>query len=306
MRISIAICTWNRCELLRQTLEQMTKLVAPAGVPWEVLVVNNNSTDATDRVIAAFEDRLPLRRLFEPRAGKSNACNLAVREATGDYILWTDDDVLVDEQWMVEYCRAFERRPNAAVFGGFVDPWFEGTPPSWLRRVFPKVANAYAARDVGREPTPITQEAVPYGANMALRAKEQARNLYDPMLGPRPSGALPGEETTLIRAMLKAGAEGWWVPTARVRHYIPAHRQTTRYLRGFYRRYGEFLGRPISDAEKRHFLGRPWWLWREWIEEELKYQTRRRLARPEVWIDDLRASSIAWGRLRYYGAGDRT
>src|SRR5512134_131488 len=105
MDLTVAICTWNRGELLRKTLEQMTELVVPPGVTWELLVVNNNSTDHTDAVAAGFRRRLPLRYLVEPTPGKSNACNLAVREARGDYILWTDDDVLVSPQWLAAYCR---------------------------------------------------------------------------------------------------------------------------------------------------------------------------------------------------------
>jgi glycosyltransferase involved in cell wall biosynthesis len=65
-RITIAICTWNRYDLLQQVLEQMTQLIIPPEVKWELLVVSNNSTDATDVVTGSFTDRLPIRRLFEP------------------------------------------------------------------------------------------------------------------------------------------------------------------------------------------------------------------------------------------------
>src|SRR5213593_3681732 len=118
MDLTVAICTWNRWRLLHQALEQMTKLVIPHDVEWELLVVNNNCTDATDRVIEEFASRLPLRRLFEPKPGLSNARNAAVREARGEYILWTDDDTQVDEHWVATYVRAFQQWPNAAFFGG--------------------------------------------------------------------------------------------------------------------------------------------------------------------------------------------
>lgn len=67
--ISVAICTWNRAKLLDQTLTQMRRLVVPAGVTWELLVVNNNCTDETDAVIERHETNLPIRRLFESRRG---------------------------------------------------------------------------------------------------------------------------------------------------------------------------------------------------------------------------------------------
>ena len=57
-RLTVAICTWNRCHLLQQTLEEMTKMTVPTGVDWELVVVNNNCSDATDEVIASFARRL--------------------------------------------------------------------------------------------------------------------------------------------------------------------------------------------------------------------------------------------------------
>src|SRR5207253_11169792 len=100
MHATVAICTWNRSQLLRQTLDQFLDLAIPAGMTWELLVVNNNSTDDTDVVLAEFESRLPLRRLFEREPGLSHARNAALAAATGDYILFTDDDVLIAQSWL--------------------------------------------------------------------------------------------------------------------------------------------------------------------------------------------------------------
>jgi glycosyltransferase involved in cell wall biosynthesis len=111
----------------------MRQLRIPANVDWELLVVNNNCTDDTDAVIARHQDALPLRRLFEPEQGLSNARNSAVAVAKGDYILWTDDDVLVSSNWLVEYANAFRSWPDAAFFGGPIEPWFSTEPPAWLK-----------------------------------------------------------------------------------------------------------------------------------------------------------------------------
>jgi glycosyltransferase involved in cell wall biosynthesis len=296
VELTVAICTWNRCELLRKTLEQMTNLAVPPGVRWELLVVNNNSTDQTEAVTAGFSSRLPLRYLVEPTPGKSNACNLAVHEARGDYILWTDDDVLVSPDWLAAYSRAFIRWPDAAVFGGRILPWFAGTPPEWLVRAFHQVEHAYAALDLGASPMPLGGDRLPFGANMAIRTSEQRRYRYDPDLGPRPNSGLRGEEITLVRAMLADGATGWWVPDAEVRHYIPEHRQTTRFLEHYYRGWGEWLGLRFTRPASRCLLSRPLWLWREVAESRLRYLIRRRLAPPEVWLQDLKAAGTALGR----------
>src|SRR5262249_41851111 len=120
MDVTIAICIWNGAELLRQTLEEFTKIASPSGHTWELLDVNNNSTDATDEVVDSFRDRLPIRRLFEPRPGKSHAANSVLQNAQGRWILWTDDDVLVDRDWMVEFLNTAKRFPDAAVVGGHI------------------------------------------------------------------------------------------------------------------------------------------------------------------------------------------
>src|SRR5947207_180454 len=100
MRVTVAICTFNRAESLRRTLESVAALHLPEALDWEVVVVNNNSTDHTDSVIESFKERLPIRREFEPQPGASNARNRAVYVAKGDYFVWTDDDVVVDNGWL--------------------------------------------------------------------------------------------------------------------------------------------------------------------------------------------------------------
>src|SRR3970040_3346 len=136
MRLTVAICTWNRSHILDQALTEMHGLDVPSGVEWELLVVNNNCTDNTDEVIDRHTRFLPIRRLHEPTPGKSHALNRAVGESRGEYILWTDDDVLVNRSWMVAYVEAFRRNPEAAFFGGPIEPLFVGSMPPWLDRTW--------------------------------------------------------------------------------------------------------------------------------------------------------------------------
>ena len=71
--ISVAVCTWNRASLLRECLQTMTQLHTPAGLRWELLVVNNNCTDDTSSVVAAFARRLPVKEIVEKKLGLSHA-----------------------------------------------------------------------------------------------------------------------------------------------------------------------------------------------------------------------------------------
>jgi glucosyl-dolichyl phosphate glucuronosyltransferase len=305
MYLTVAICTWNRSALLEQALKQMTQLIIPGTVKWELLVVNNNCTDATDEVIASFTSSLPIRRVFEPTPGQSNARNAAVREAKGEYILWTDDDTKVDPNWIQVYAEAFQQSPLAVIFGGPVRPLFAVSPPPWLERVWPLVAGAYAMRDLGSEPLRFDgRERMPFGANFAVRLDEQRRHLYDAELGLKPGGNLRCEEVVLVRTLLEAGYEGWWVPQASVLHYIPAERMTTHFLRQWYSGYGQYLAMTEPPWHGPTLFGRPRWLWRRTVTVEITYWIKRLTSKPEIWIEHLinaaktrGALSADWGVL---------
>jgi glycosyltransferase involved in cell wall biosynthesis len=298
MRFTVAICTWNRASLLSEVLQRLTRIRDPNGA-WEVVVVNNDSTDDTESVLSAFVGRLPIRRAFEPRPGLSHARNTAVRNALGDYLVWTDDDALVDADWLAAYGRAVERHPEAAVFGGPVRPRFEGTtPPRWLSAGWQDISAAFAARDLGDEPFEFGGGGeLPYGANFVIRAREQRMFPYDPSLGRRRGGGALGEETAVMRGILEAGGTGWWVPDASVEHWIPKERQSVRYLRSYYTLQGRTFHR-WGGGGGPTFWGRPLRLWRSIIRAELAYSRARLSGDPHRWIKPLIQASILRGTTR--------
>src|SRR5262249_22427954 len=151
MHVTVAICTWNRANLLDQTLARMRELAIPTGTRWELLLVNNNCTDATDEVIAKHADALPLRRLLETKQGLSHARNCALEHLRGELLIWTDDDVLVDPGWLAAYVDAANATPGAGYFGGPVEPWFEAEPPSDIKRHLAAIRGAFALVDYGPE-----------------------------------------------------------------------------------------------------------------------------------------------------------
>jgi glycosyltransferase involved in cell wall biosynthesis len=214
----------------------------PAGLAWEVLVVDNGSRDATADVVAGFTDRLPVRRVVEPVAGLSLARNRGVAAATGDYVLWTDDDCTPQAEWLAAYAAAFERDPQAALFGGCIDPVLATPSPAWFAQNLDMLEWLVAARDFGPAPLPlsIADNRLPFGANAAVRMQEQKRFLYNPALGVSARRRMVGEELDVFRAILNAGGTGWWVPDARIGHQIAAERQTAGYVRAYYRGQGRF------------------------------------------------------------------
>src|SRR6266511_1998288 len=163
MLVSVAICTWNRARLLDLTLAELRRLRVPEGVEWELLVVNNNSPDDTAAVVARHAPHLPLRALTELRQGLSHARNAAVTAARGDLVLFTDDDVLVDPEWLAGYVAAARRWPDAAYFGGLIAPFYERRPPAWVEANLGCLFGMLVLRDFGPHPAPSAEEPHPFG-----------------------------------------------------------------------------------------------------------------------------------------------
>src|SRR4051812_43770347 len=122
MDVTLAICTRNRAAALRRTLDSLALMEFPAGTQCEIVVVDNGSSDDTASVIESFMGRLPLRHDVEPTPGVSHARNRAVAMAKGKFIVWTDDDVVADRQWLSAYVSAFRRWPETDLFGGKILP----------------------------------------------------------------------------------------------------------------------------------------------------------------------------------------
>ena len=244
MLISVVICTWNRAPLLDATLHAMCKLTIPVNVEWELLIVNNNCSDATDEVISRYKADLPIRRLFEPKQGLSHARNHALEAAKGELLLWTDDDVLVDNQWLTTYVKAAKTYPEAVFFGGRISPLFSVAPPRWLTTNQSIFYGAYALKEPGKNIfIAKPDDDIPIGANMAFCKRAFTDFRFDPNLGRCGKNFISGEEAQLFRKLLNNGYFGIWVDTAQVWHHIPPARLTRRYIWNYYRGYGESQAR---------------------------------------------------------------
>lgn len=299
MHVTVAICTWNRARLLRQSLRSLRQLRVPRDATWDLVVVDNNCSDATPQVLREEAPGLPLRAVREPAAGLAHARNRAVAEARGDYVAWLDDDVLVDPGWLAAYVAAFRRHPEAVVFGGSAEVVFEGTPPTWFRDAMPVIGGIFG--DLPRLEGPIVPDGprLPFGVNMALRGDVQRRFPYDADLGRRGASLLANEDTEVIRAILAAGHSGVWVPDAAVQHVVAVERQSETYLRRWYEGYGTTTARlERGRGGGRRLLGRPLWAWKDAVLQELLYRATRPVAETTRWVTHLRRSRFARGVLR--------
>jgi glycosyltransferase involved in cell wall biosynthesis len=244
MQISVIICTYNRAGILRQTLETFCRLHVEASLPWELLVVDNNSTDDTHACCEEFARKLPLRYVFEPRQGLSAARNRGIKEAHGDLLAFTDDDVDVDPHWLAALHDAATRHPEVVFFGGRILPCWEIEPPDWLQAHSASLLKGVTTHfDLGPEER--FYKGSFFGANMAFRKSifDAGENFRED-LGRKQNVLVHGEESELIGRLSEEGHKGLYVPAATVHHRIPASRMTESYVRNW------FIGHGITKVRR--------------------------------------------------------
>jgi glycosyltransferase involved in cell wall biosynthesis len=236
MRVSVLIATYNRAALLDECLDHLSR--QPFADGDEIFVVDNGSTDATPEVVirrqASF--RIPLHYLEESRPGKSVALSRAVAVASGDVLVFTDDDVNVGASWL-EAIRAAMIDGRVALVGGPVAPRWERRKPWWLKldEGSGRLAAPLALLDYGPDIMPLGTRTV-LGANMAVR-HDVIRRLggFAAHLGKLRGTLLSGEDHELCRRVQAAGFVALYLPSAVVRHWVPASRLRLSYcLRWFF------------------------------------------------------------------------
>jgi glycosyltransferase involved in cell wall biosynthesis len=121
--ISVVVCTHNRAYRLGQTLKSLQEMAVPVGLPWELIIVDNNSNDSTEQVINNFTNKFDLnvKYVAERRQGLSYARNMGVQEASGAIIAFTDDDCIVDRHWIASISKEFHSDASIAGIGGRVE-----------------------------------------------------------------------------------------------------------------------------------------------------------------------------------------
>jgi glycosyltransferase involved in cell wall biosynthesis len=202
---------------------------------WDVVVVDNNSTDNTravvERLIPVFP--VPLTYCFEGRQGKSYALNSGIQVSRGEIIVFTDDDVRVGPAWIDASCSTLDEQRDIDYTGGPVRPIWGGVPPDWLDQRRGDLWGTLAILDYGDTPFVFEERRrVPLGANMAVRRRLIDRiGGFDPALGRRGRSLLGQEQAEFFARSRESGARGVYVPAMELHHHVPQERLTKRYFR---------------------------------------------------------------------------
>lgn len=238
MTISVVIASYNRAGRLRACLMQLARQSFVAGD--EVVVADNGSTDETAgmllEVAAGFP--VPLRIVTETRPGKSHAINSALGLCSGDILAFTDDDVVVADDWIAAIRRTMADG-TVGLTGGRVRPIFEGRVPAWLAlrngASFGRLASPLALMDYGDAPLLLGPRTL-LGANLAVRREAfEAVGGYPTDLGKLRGTLLSGEDHELCERIQAAGFTATYEPSIAVQHFVPRDRLRLAYfVRWFY------------------------------------------------------------------------
>jgi len=251
-KVSVILCTYNRCELLSTILESLAASMVPDSMDWEVLVVDNNSTDDTRGVVESFRARHGDRfhYLFESTPGKSYALNAGIGAARGEIVAFVDDDVTVEPTWLRNLVVSLDTHDWAGV-GGRTLTTNEVIPPDWLALDGPYSLGGILAAKFDRGDQPCELEDTPFGANMAFRRSMfQKYGRFRTDLGPSPNPDVPrpNEDTEFGRRLQAGGEHIGYEPSAVAYHPIVESRIDKLYFLRWWFDYGRAM---IREAPKR-------------------------------------------------------
>jgi glucosyl-dolichyl phosphate glucuronosyltransferase len=280
-RVSVVLCTFNRAELLGPALDAVLSQTEETPA-YEVLLVDNNSRDATPTVVQQRADKAGsrLRYVFEGQQGLSFARNAGIVHARGDIVAFTDDDIRVTPNWVSSIQAAFDAHPHVDCIGGRILPEWSAPPPPWLTRNL--WVGALALQDYGAEPFILDPNSPVClaGANLAFR-KQVFEDIgpFSAEFGSR------SEDTELMTRFWGSGRTAMYVPDITVAAPVPPDRLTKAYFRAWHVRTGSYarLAEEImppggsEPAQFRRVLGIPLFAVRElarhavwWIKESLR------------------------------------
>ena len=239
--ISVVICCYNSRERLPKTIEKLAAQRLRSAIPWEVIVVDNNSSDDTAEVARRSwpEDApAPLRVVREPRSGLSFARHRGIEESRYELINFVDDDNWVCPNWIQTIWEVMHSHPEVGACGGPSEAVLEGDEPEW----FSWAGFILAVSPPDWEGGDITDKRLLWGAGLTIRRQawdHLVQNGFRPLLVGRQGTALTsGEDSELCLALRLSGWRLWYEPSLRLQHFMPKRRVDWMYLRKIYRATG--------------------------------------------------------------------
>ena len=231
-QVTAVICTHNRVGYLQACIDSLL-LQSVARPSYEILVIDNASTDDTAALCRPLAERGDIRYVHEPVTGLSQARNTGWREARAPYVGYLDDDAKADQTWIESALHSFNKvTPPPAWVGGPIDLDFEYDRPEWIDEDMSVALGKVDWGDTAHALLP--HERLGGGNSFYLKALLEDIGGFDTRLGRKGDLLLSGEETQLQRRVENAGGALYYHPGIRIFHHVPAARIRPSF---FYRRY---------------------------------------------------------------------
>ncbi|NJR19534.1 MAG: glycosyltransferase [Calothrix sp. CSU_2_0] len=256
---TIAIPTYNGAARLPELLERLQNQINTEQFTWEIIVVDNNSTDNTAEVIhnyqANWQFPYPLKYCFEAKQGAAHARKRAIEEAKSELIGFLDDDNYPEPDWITQAYIFGNQNPKSGAYASQVHPAWEVEPPANFQRITPFLA----ITERGNLPLLYdkSKKLLPPSAGLVIRKQAWLESIPEnPVLTGRASGnMLTGEDTEMLSYIQKANWEIWYNPKMEIYHQIPKWRLQKDYLIPFFRGIG--LSRYVTRMVNIQPLARP-------------------------------------------------
>lgn len=229
IQFSVIVCTYNRDKYIYKTLEHVARNNFP-NRDYEIILVNNNSTDRTAAECERFQQNYPsisFRYFLETNQGLSFARNRGIREAQGEILIFLDDDAFVTQDYLGNLHVNLKKYP-AVAFGGKIIPEYEsGQSPRWMSKWS---YSWVSALDKGNQVCLFKGKSYPIGANMGFRRDSLPSGHFNTALGRNKGNLMGGEEKDIFNRMKAKNAAIYYFPNVTVRHIIPEKRTTRGYI----------------------------------------------------------------------------
>jgi len=266
--LSVVFSSFNGEKTLPTMLDAFCSLSPPLG-GWQLIAVDNASTDSTRVILESYQDRLPMSILSEPKKGKNNALNKAIEYVEGDLVVFTDDDVVPKQDWLLQLQSCASTNGDFDIFGGDILPRWPIEPPAWMMAGLP-LGMLYAVTDAEWMPGEIDVGNV-WGPNMAIRKKVFDDGIrYSTDVGPDGSETyMMGSEGDFTRRLGKMGMKAWFCKAAKVEHLIRPNQMTRQWVLNRFFRHGRSSYRydhqPDSSVPRLYGVER--WIYRKLLNE---------------------------------------
>ena len=260
MILSVIIPTRNRGAVLADALGSLTRQSLDNDA-FEIIVIDNDSTDNTRTVVAGMKARLPnIRYFFEPEPGLHSGRHCGLREAKGELLTFADDDIEALPSWLESIAQGFAD-PEVDMVGGNNLPMFLESPPLWLSKLW-ECANlggraipSLSVLELPGGPRPFNPLLV-WGCNFSIRKQTliDAGGFHPDSL-PQDLVRFRGDgETHVSRYVARIGSRCIFHPGATVYHKVTPARMTISYFRQ--RAFNQGVSDSYTELRRRHMEGR--------------------------------------------------